>query len=69
MCVCVQYLRSLSEFQKTRSNKMYDISSLQNNYHTLPNNIQIETLNILSTATSKEPTPGCHNTTPLTNTV
>ena len=48
---------------------MYDISSLQNNYHTLPNNIQIETLNILSTATSQTPTPGCHKTTPLTNTV
>ena len=69
MCVSVQYLRELSEFQKTRSNKIYDISSLQNNYHTLPNNIQIETLNILSTATSQATTHGCHNTTPLTNTV
>ena len=58
MCVSVQYSRALSEFQKTRSKKMYDISSLQNNYHTLPNNLQIETLDILSTTTSKESTPG-----------
>ena len=67
-CVCVQYLRSLSEFQKTRSNKIYDILSLQNNYHTLPNNIQIKTLDILSTTKSQAPTPGCHKTTSLKNT-
>ena len=47
---------------------MYDILSLQNNYHTLPNNIQIKTLDILSTTTSQAPTPSCNNTTPLTNT-
>ena len=46
MCVSVHYLRSLYEFQKTRSKKMYNISSLQNIYHALPNNLQIETLDI-----------------------
>ena len=44
--LCVQYLSSLYECQKTLSKKMYNISSLQNIYHILPNNLQIDTLDI-----------------------